>query len=434
MPGPLDGIRVVDCSTVLAGPYATMVLGDLGADVIKVEPLEGDATRTWGPPWVGDEGDGTRTAAYYLAINRNKRSLRLDLRQEAGREALWRLLADADLVVENFKVDGFARLGFTDEALRARNPRLLHLAISGYGTTGPDAGKPGYDFVIQAASGLMSITGEPDGRPLKVGVAISDVVTGLFAAIGAIGGLLGRERALAGGPDPAPGPAPETAGDPGRARAGSLGSDRGAAAGRIDVSLLESSLALLVNQAQNAFVTGRSPGRRGNAHPSIVPYETFTTADGEIAIGVGSQKQWLALGALLGRPGLAHDPRFATNADRVEHREALVELLNSAFAAASSAAWLERLEAAGIPSGPILDVSAAFDAPQAQARGSRIPVRHPALGQVDQVASPIRFAGAEAPMDVRIPPPLAGEHSREILEEAGYSAAEIDRLAADGVI
>jgi crotonobetainyl-CoA:carnitine CoA-transferase CaiB-like acyl-CoA transferase len=418
MPGPLDGIRVVDCSTVLAGPYCTMVLGDLGADVIKVEPLDGDATRTWGPPWVGDAAAGTRTAAYYLAINRNKRSLALDLRQEAGREVLWRLLDAADLVVENFKVQGFARLGFTDEALRARNPRLLHLAISGYGTTGPDAGKPGYDFVIQAASGLMSITGEPDGPPLKVGVAISDVVTGLFAAIGAISGLLGRER----------GGAATSAGDSGVAAGGRPD------AGRIDVSLLESSLALLVNQAQNAFVTGGSPRRRGNAHPSIVPYETFSTADGEIAVGVGSQKQWLALADVLGRPELARDSRFATNADRVEHRQELVELLNGTFGAASSAAWLERLEGAGIPSGPILDVVGAFDAPQARARGSRIPVRHPTFGAVDQVASPLRFGGAEQPMEVRIAPPLAGEHSREILAEAGYTAADIERLAAQGVI
>ncbi|MBI3751236.1 MAG: CoA transferase, partial [Chloroflexi bacterium] len=309
MPGPLDGIRVIDCSTVLAGPYATMVLGDLGADVIKVEPLEGDATRTWGPPWVGDEAAGTRTAAYYLAVNRNKRSLRLDLRQPAGREVLWRLLDGADLVVENFKVGGFARLGFDDDALRARNPRLLHLAISGYGTTGPDASKAGYDFVVQAASGLMSITGEPGGRPLKVGVAISDVVTGLFAAIGAVAALLGREHA-------------------GAARgAGGAGAARGVGGRRIDVSLLESSLAVLINQAQNAFVTGQSPRRRGNAHPSIVPYETFAAADGEIAVGVGSQKQWLALCTLLGQPPLADDPRFATNGARVEHRSELISLL-----------------------------------------------------------------------------------------------------------
>ncbi|HUG29516.1 MAG TPA: CoA transferase, partial [Candidatus Limnocylindria bacterium] len=269
--GPLAGLRIVDCSTVLAGPYCTMLLGDLGADVVKVEPPEGDATRGWGPPWVGDEAAGTRTAAYYLAVNRNKRSIRLDLRQEAGREVLRRLLQTGDAVVENYRVGGFAKLGFPDEVLRELNPNLVHLAISGFGTRGPDAAKPGYDFVIQAIGGLMSITGEPDGRPLKVGVAISDVVSGLFGAVSVLAALLAR------------------------ARGGGMASSPGVGGQRIDVSLLQSTLAVLVNQAQNALVTGAQPGRRGNAHPSIVPYETFATADGEIAIGVGSERQWVRL-------------------------------------------------------------------------------------------------------------------------------------------
>ena len=401
--GPLTGIRVVDCSTVLAGPYCTMLLADLGADVVKVEPPEGDATRTWGPPWVGNDAAGTRTAAYYLAINRNKRSLRLDLHREAGREVLWRLLDGADLVVENFRAGGFERLGFGDEALAAHNPRLIHLAITGYGPVGPDAGKPGYDFVVQAVGGLMSITGEPDGRPLKVGVAISDVVTGLYAAIGAVASLLGRERE--GGREPVR---------------------------RVETSLLESTLAVLINQAQNAFVTGRSPVRRANAHPSIVPYETFETADGTIAIGVGSQKQWLALCALLGRPELATEARFAANADRVEHRSELVPILGAAFSGRSSAGWLAELEAAGIPCGPILDVAEAFETPQARFLGSRVAVWHPELGRVDQVASPLRFDGEVA--DVRLPPPTPGEHTREILLEAGYSSAEVDRLTEQAVI
>src|SRR5512135_1577981 len=264
--GPLAGLTIVDCSTVLAGPYCTMLLGDLGADVLKVEPPEGDATRSWGPPWVGSVAAGTRTAAYYLAINRNKRSLRLDLRRDAGRAVLWRLLERADVVVENFRVGGFERLGFSDAALQALNPGLVHLAISGFGTTGPDAPKPGYDFVIQAVSGLMSITGEPDGRPLKVGVAISDVVTGLFGAVAVLGALVGRERS----PKPSRDAVGDGSGDgPGGGRSGT----------RIDVSLLESTLAVLINQAQNAFVAGRAPARRGNAHPNIVPYETFSTAD-----------------------------------------------------------------------------------------------------------------------------------------------------------
>ena len=418
---PLAGIRVVDCSTVLAGPYCTMLLADLGADVIKVEPPEGDATRTWGPPWVGDAAAGTRTAAYYLAVNRSKRSLRLDLRQAAGREVLWRLLDGADLVVENLRVGGFAALGFTDDALRARNPRLVHLAISGYGPIGPDADKPGYDFVIQAVGGLMSITGEADGRPLKVGVAISDVVTGLYAAIGAIAALLGREREV---------PSDEAATADEAATVADA--DVPAAARRVETSILESTLAVLVNQAQNAFVTGRAPGRRGNAHPSIVPYETFETADGAIAVGVGSQKQWLALCRAIGRPELAGEARFATNSDRVEHRAELIPILGARFATADSAEWLGRLDAAGIPCGPILDVAQAFDTPQARALGSRVPLRHPTLGQVDQVASALRFDGKTGRAESG--PPLLGEDGRTILAEAGYADDEIEALIADGVV
>jgi crotonobetainyl-CoA:carnitine CoA-transferase CaiB-like acyl-CoA transferase len=405
---PLAGITVVDCSTVLAGPYCTMLLGDLGADVLKVEPPEGDATRAWGPPWVGDLANGTRTAAYYLAINRNKRSLRLDLRQEDGRRVLGRLLERADVVVENFRVGGFEKLGFSDAALRALNPRLVHLAISGFGTTGPDAAQPGYDFVVQAVAGLMSITGEPEGRPLKVGVAISDVVTGVFGAVAILGGLVGRLR----------GRAPPAA--------------QGATGTRIDLSLLESTLAVLVNQAQNAFVTGRAPARRGNAHPSIVPYETFTTADGDIAVGVGSERQWARFCEAIGAPELATEARFATNGDRVEHRAELIPLLGERFATGATADWLARLDAAGIPCGPILDVVQAFESPQARALGLRVPLSHPRLGRVDQVASPFRLDGAKAAM--RSAPPLLGEHSRAILAEAGYSALEIDRLAAAGVI
>lgn len=399
---PLAGITVVDCSTVLAGPYCTMLLGDLGANVLKVEPPEGDATRTWGPPWVGDALAGTRTAAYYLAINRNKRSLRLDLRRDEGRAVLRRLLERGDVVVENLRVGGFEKLGFSDEVLRALNPALLHLAISGFGTTGPDAAKPGYDFVIQAVGGLMSITGEPSGGPLKVGVAISDVVTGLFGAVAILGGLFGRERAA------------------------------GSASPRIDVSLLESTLAVLVNQAQNAFVTGRPPARLGNAHPSIVPYETFATADGEIAVAVGSERQWTRFCEAVGVPELASDPRFATNGSRVEHRADLIPLLGARFATEATATWLAALDEAGIPCGPILDVVEAFASPQARALGARVPVSHPRLGAVDQVASPFRFDGERGV--TRLAPPFVGEHSREILSEAGYSTFEIDRLVADGVI
>jgi len=391
-----------------------MLLGDLGADVVKVEPPEGDATRGWGPPWVGSKADGTRTAAYYLAVNRNKRSLRLDLTREEGREVLRALLRTGDVVVENYRVGGFAKLGFPDEALEALNPGLVHLAISGFGTRGPDAGKPGYDFVIQAVGGLMSITGEPDGRPMKVGVAMSDVVSGLFGAVGVLAGLLSRERGTAG------------RGDQGEGAGGRAGGQR------VDVSLLQSTLAVLINQAQNALVTGRAPARRGNAHPSIVPYETFRTSDGEIALGVGSERQWARLGPAIGLPGLSSDPRFAANGDRVEHRDELIPILAERFAQRSSDAWLEVLDGAGIPAGPILDLPAAFSSPQAGALGARVPLRHPVLGAVDQVGIPFELAAT--PATIRLPPPMLGEHTDEILEGLGFDAAAIGRLRAAAVV
>jgi crotonobetainyl-CoA:carnitine CoA-transferase CaiB-like acyl-CoA transferase len=386
-----------------------MLLADLGADVVKVEPPDGDATRGWGPPWVGSAAEGTQTAAYFLAVNRNKRSLRLDLRSEAGKAVLRQLLERGDVLVENFRVGGLERLGFDDATLTGLNPRLVHLAISGYGREGPEATKPGYDFVIQAVGGLMSITGEADafgGRPTKVGVAISDVVSGLFGAVSVLAALLARE--------------------PGR------GTRRSAGGQRIDVSLLESTLAVLVNQAQNAFVTGRAPGRRGNAHPNIVPYETFRTADGEIAIGVGSERQWPRFCAALGLPDLAEDPRFATNGDRVEHRDALIPILVARLAERSTARWLAALDAADVPCGPILDVLQAFESPAARTRGARIELEHPVLGRVDQVAPP--FALSKTPASVRTPPPLLGEHSDEILAELGYDAAAIAALRAARVV
>jgi glutaryl-CoA transferase len=408
--GPLAGLMVADCSTVLAGPYCTMLLADLGADVVKVEPPEGDATRGWGPPWVGDEAAGTRTAAYYLSVNRNKRSIRLDLRQEDGRRILRRLIERADVLVENFRVGAFARLGFDDAELAELNDRLVHLAISGYGTTGPDASKPGYDFVAQAAGGLMSITGASDadgGGPTKVGVAISDVAAGLFGAVAVLGGLVGREREEGHGQDT------------GRSR-------------RIDVSILESTLAILVNQAQNAFVTGRPPQRRGNSHPNIVPYETFPTADGEIAVSAASERQWRRLCEALDVAALAEDSRFATNGARVEHREELRPLLVARFATHSSADWLKRLDAAEVPCGPINDVAAAFASPQAKARGMRVSLEHPRLGRVDQVGIPFTLSGT--PASIRTPPSLLGEQADEILDELGYAPDEIERLRSASVI
>jgi crotonobetainyl-CoA:carnitine CoA-transferase CaiB-like acyl-CoA transferase len=395
--GPLAGLRVCDLSTVLAGPYATMVLADLGADVIKVEPPDGDATRGYGPPWVGADKD--RTAAYFLSVNRNKRSLRLDLRTDAGRDVLRRLLARSDALVENFRPGGLERLGLDDAALTALNPRLVRLSITGYGPTGPDADKPGYDFIAQAVGGLMSITGFADdegGQPTKLGVAITDIVTGLLGAVGLLAAL------------------------------------RDGHGQRIDVSLLESTLAVLINQAQNAFVTGVAPGRRGNAHPNIVPYETFTAADGEIAVAVGSERQWPRLCAALGLAELADDPRFADNDARVRNRDTLRPLLAARFASATVAEWLSRLDAAQVPAGPVNDVLAALDQPQARARAMNETVEHPTLGPIRQVGVPFKLS--RTPARIRAAPPLLGEHSAEVLAELGYDEHAIAALRADGVI
>ena len=402
-PGPLSGLRVIDCSTVLAGPYCTMLLGDLGADVIKVEPPEGDATRGWGPPWVGAVADaGSRTAAYYLAVNRNKRALRLDLKTADGVAILRRLLVDADVLVENFRVGGFERLGFDESALAELNPALVHLAITGYGTTGPAADRPGYDFVIQAASGLMSITGTPDaegGEPTKVGVAISDVVSGMLGAVSVLAALVGRERA--------DGPAPR----------------RGQ---RVDLSLLGATLASLVNQAQNAFATGVAPERLGNAHPNIVPYETFATADGAIAVAVGSERQWPRFCEALGLPSLAADPRFATNGERVEGRAELRPILAARFAERPTGAWSAALDAAEIPCGPINDILTAFASPEAVALGMTVEQQHPAWGVIRQVGLPFQLA--VTPASIRTPPPTLGQDRDAILGELGYSRAEIHAL------
>ena len=395
---------MLELSTVLAGPYCAMVLADLGAQVVKVEPPEGDPTRGYGPPWVeapaSERGEpAQRVAAYYLSVNRNKRSLRLDLRQRAGVEVVERLVGRSDVLIENFRPGGLERLGLTEEQLRELNPRLVQLSITGYGRTGPQADRPGFDFIAQAVGGLMSITGaadDEDGRPTKVGVAISDVVTGLFGAVGVLAAL------------------------------------RSGVAQRIDVSLLEATLATLINQAQNAFVTGRSPGRRGNAHPNIVPYEAFVTLDGEIAVAVGSERQWPRLCSALGVETLATDERFATNEQRVRNRSVLRPLLAERFLARGSTEWLAALDAAGVPCGPVNDVLEAFAQPQAQARKMEVTVEHPRLGPIRQVGLPYELSAT--PASIRSAPPLLGENSDEILAELGYSPEEVSKLRRDGVL
>jgi crotonobetainyl-CoA:carnitine CoA-transferase CaiB-like acyl-CoA transferase len=411
--GPLAGIRVIDCSTVLAGPYATMLLADLGADVIKVEPPEGDTTRGWGPPWVGSEEDGTRTAAYALAVNRNKRSIRLDLRRPDGAEVLRRLIAGADVLVENLRPGSLDRLGFDDATLADLNPALIHLSITGYGPEAPDPARPGYDFVIQAESGLMSITGAPDaegGGPTKVGVAMSDVLTGLNGAVAVLAALDGRERDgdRSGGARP-PGPA--------------------GAGQRIDLSLLGAALAALVNQAQNAFA-GAVPGRLGNAHPNIVPYQSFETLDGALAVSVGSERQWPRFCLALGLPALADDPDYASNGARVANRAALIPTLSARFAERTTAEWLAALDAADVPAGPINDVAAAFASPWAA--GRTVELEHPRLGPVRQVLPP--FSLSRTPATVRTPPPLLGEQTDEILAELGFAAEAIVGLRTAGIV
>jgi crotonobetainyl-CoA:carnitine CoA-transferase CaiB-like acyl-CoA transferase len=398
--GPLAGLRVLELASVLAGPYSAMVLADLGADVIKVEPLDGDATRGYGPPWINPDAPvGERTAAYFLSVNRNKRSLRLNMASGEGREVVRRLIGRSDVLVENFRPGGLERLGFDEGELRAINPRLVQLSITGYGPDGPDATKPGYDFVAQAVGGLMSVTGFPaegGGEPTKLGVAITDIVTGLLGTVGVLAAL------------------------------------RSGVGQRIDVSLLESTLAMLINQAHNAFASGEQPPRMGNAHPNIVPYETFATADGEIAVAVGSERQWPKLCAALDLPELAEDERFADNGARVHHRDQLRPILAEALAEADTTHWLTRLDEAGIPCGPVNTVLAAFDQPQAVARRMRVQVEHPSLGSLPQIGLPYKLSAT--PASIRSAPPLLGEHSAQILAELGYSTADVDRLRIEGVI
>ncbi len=404
--GPLAGLRVIDLSTVLAGPYATMLLADLGADVVKVEPPEGDATRGWGPPWVGDEAAGTRTAAYYLAVNRNKRSVRLDIRQGAGADILRRLLADADVLVENLRPGSLARLGFDEETLRDLNPDLVHLAISGYGPDGPAAERPGYDFVIQAVGGLMSITGDADadgGHPTKVGVAISDIVAGLFATVGILAGLLARrsdgpvrgqrDRRL---------PAGVHAG-----RAGQPGAER-------------------LRHRVRRRVAGATPIRTSSrTRPSPRATERSSSRSGPSGSGRASAPR----SGRRSSPTTRGSPRMATASPPAP---ILRPLIAERLVARSSEAWLAALTAADIPCAPITDVLTAFQSPEATARSMLVEVEHPAFGVLRQAGIPIEFAAT--PGTVRTAPPLLGEHTDEVLAELGIDGDEVRRLRAQGVV
>jgi crotonobetainyl-CoA:carnitine CoA-transferase CaiB-like acyl-CoA transferase len=393
-PGPLDGLVVVDLTRVLSGPYCTMQLADMGARVIKVEqPGRGDDTRAWGPPFIGPE------SAYFLSINRNKESLTLDLK--SGRAVIERLLDRADVLVENFRPGTMERLGLGYAAVAERWPRLVYCSISGFGQTGPRRNEPGYDAVVQAEGGLMSITGDANGPPFRLGVAIADIVTGMFAAQGIALALLARART-------------------GRGQ-------------HVDIGMLDSTAALLTYQAAIYFATGRPPTRMGNRHPTIVPYETFEASDGEFVLAVGNEDLWRRFCELLDAPDIAADPRFATNRDRVSQYETLRTLLAARIKARPRAEWIERLMAAGVPCGSVRDVGEVLRDPQMTARDMIAAVEHAALGNVQVLGVPIKLS--ETPGTVRTAPPTLGQHTDQILRtDLGLSDAEIARLRQNGTV
>ena len=405
-PQPLQGVRVLDCSRVLAGPWCTQTLGDLGADVIKVErPGSGDDTRGWGPPFLKDrEGRDTAEAAYYLGTNRNKRSITVDLAQPAGQSLIRRLAAQCDVLVENFKVGDMARYGLDAPTLTALNPRLVYCSITGFGQTGPYRERAGYDYAIQGLGGLMSVTGErddlPGGGPQKVGVAVSDLFTGLYATVAILAALRQRE-------------------------ATGLGQT-------IDMALLDTQVAMLANLGANYLATGIAPKRAGNAHQNIVPYQVFEASDGHFILAVGNDSQFAKFCGVAGRPELARDARFEKNADRVRNRDTLVPLLASILRTRSKREWLDALEAAKVPCGAINDMAEVFADPHVGARGMTVELPHPLAGALPLVASPIKTS-ADA-VCYRRAPPLLGEHTDEVLAEFGLGTDERAALRASGAI
>jgi len=393
----LEGVRVLDLSRVLAGPYCTMMLADLGADIIKIEaPGLGDDTRHWGPPFAkGGE------SAYFLCVNRNKRSMTLNLKSERGIQILTELIQQSDVLVENFRVDTMEKWGLGYEALQLLHPGLIYCTITGYGYTGPYRQLPGYDFIIQAQGGVMSITGPEQGEPFKVGVAIADITAGLFACNAILAGLFDHQR-----------------------------SGRGQ---RIDISLLDSQMAWLANVGSNYLISGEKPLRYGNAHPNIVPYQTFKASDGYFALGIGNDGQWRQFCEKAGKPEWALDSRFKTNACRVENRGKLLPLLGDLFSQFEIAHWLSILETVGVPCGPINSIDQLMDDPQVQARQMVIQVPHPSAGSIKMVASPLKIP--TAPVEVRLPPPMLGEHTEEILRDLlGFDRKGVEELRTAQVI
>ena len=394
--GPLDGIRVLDLTRVLAGPYCTMFLGDLGAEVVKVEqPGVGDDTRGWGPPFTGGE------SAYFLCVNRNKKSITVDLKSQEGVALLRRLAERADVLIENFRPGAMERLDLGEKDLRAANPRLIYASLSGFGADGPMSDAPGYDLIVQAWGGLMSITGQADGEPSKVGVAIIDLVAGLMLGKSIAAALFAREK---------------------------LGIGQ-----KIDTSLLEAEVACLINVGSNYLVEGNIPRRWGNAHPSIVPYQSFKTADGYLVIGVASEGIWRRFCQAIGRTEWADDSRFEKNSNRVENRSLLIGLLAEMFLSHSTDEWLKLLNSAEVPCAPVQTVDQVFKAPQVLHREMLVQVEHPTAGPVRMAGIPVKFSAT--PASVRLPPPLLGQHNQEVLESwLGMNNEEISELKRKTVL
>jgi crotonobetainyl-CoA:carnitine CoA-transferase CaiB-like acyl-CoA transferase len=406
MTGSLSHIRVLDLSRVLAGPWAGQVLGDLGAEVIKIErPGGGDDTRAWGPPYFHGKDGKTVLSSYYLAANRNKKSLAVDISKPEGQRLIRELAAESDIVLENFKVGGLKRYGLDYESLSKVNSKLNYCSITGFGQTGPYANRPGYDFLIQAMGGLMSLTGrddgEPGGGPLKVGVALTDIMTGLYASIAVLSALAHRDRTGEGQ--------------------------------YVETALLDVQVACLANQAMNYLTTGKSPVRMGNSHPNIVPYQDFPTADGDMILAIGNDSQFRRLCEVIGRPEWAEDDRFSTNKARVANREQLIPLLRQATVMRTTNEWIADLELVNVPCGPVNTLEQVFNNPQVQARGMQVAMEHQKMGKIPGVGSPVRLV--LTPVTYRSAPPTLGQNTGEVLRSIlGLSGVEIKALMARGIV
>ena len=407
MTSPLSHLRVLDLSRILAGPWAAQTLADLGAEVIKIERVgTGDDTRSWGPPFIKDEnGEETQESAYFLSTNRGKKSLALDLSDPRGQEIIRKLVKKSDILIENYKLGGLAGYGLGYDDLKKVNARLVYCSITGFGQTGPFSSRAGYDFLIQAMGGLMSVTGESDGRPgagpQKIGVALTDILTGLYTTIAALSAISKREETGEGC--------------------------------HVDMALLDVTTATMANQAMNYLVTGDAPGRMGNAHPNIVPYEAFEASDMYLIVAVGNDSQFQKFVDTLGRPELAFEERFATNAARVNNREVLIPIIQGLMKERTGQDWIDAMEQVGVPCGPINNMEQVFSHPQIQHRGLQIDLPHALAGSVPQVANPIRFVGE--PHDYQSAPPTLGQHSDDVLKRlVDLSDNEIAALKDAGIV